>query len=136
MGRCCLAANAWGTDQLSFRADALEQIRRWTRREVDWRNLFRVRQLVHPRTKGKPTYRLVAQMTGEHGYRRTDNDAASSPTELEQALGPDKINWLINETGMSREELLTGLSRELPKTVDKLTPDGRIPSEQEASEMV
>ena len=59
-----------------------------------------------------------------------------TPPELEQALGPDKINWLVNETGMSREELLKGLSRELPNTVDKLTPDGRIPNEQEAARMV
>jgi uncharacterized protein YidB (DUF937 family) len=59
-----------------------------------------------------------------------------SPTELEQALGPEKIAWLMQETGMSRDELLAGLSRELPETVDKLTPEGRVPTEQEAARMV
>jgi uncharacterized protein YidB (DUF937 family) len=59
-----------------------------------------------------------------------------SPSELEQALGPEKIAWLMQETGMSREELLAGLSRELPEAVDKLTPDGRVPNEQEAARMV
>jgi uncharacterized protein YidB (DUF937 family) len=59
-----------------------------------------------------------------------------SPSELEQALGPDKLAWLIQQTGLSREELLAGLSRELPKAVDQLTPDGRLPTEQEAARLV
>lgn len=58
-----------------------------------------------------------------------------SPPELEQALGPERISWLVQETGLSREELLAGLSRELPEVVDKLTPEGRLPSEQEAARM-
>ena len=59
-----------------------------------------------------------------------------SPAELEQALGPEKISWLAQETGLSREQLLAGLSRELPQTVDSLTPHGRVPSEQEAARLV
>jgi uncharacterized protein YidB (DUF937 family) len=54
-----------------------------------------------------------------------------APHELEQALGSDRIDWLTRETGMSREQLLAGLSTALPQTVDKLTPNGRVPSEQE-----
>ena len=53
-----------------------------------------------------------------------------SPPELEQALGEERIAWLMQETGMSRQELLEGLSRELPQAVDELTPDGRVPSER------
>src|SRR5215467_2594670 len=59
-----------------------------------------------------------------------------SPSELEQALGDEKIDWLTRETGISREELLSGLSRALPETVDKLTPDGRLPTEREAERLV
>jgi uncharacterized protein YidB (DUF937 family) len=59
-----------------------------------------------------------------------------APPDLEQALGPEKIAWLMRETGMSREELLAGLSRELPEVVDKLTPDGRVPTEQEAARLI
>ena len=58
------------------------------------------------------------------------------PNELEKALGPEKIEWLTKQTGMSREELMAGLSRELPTVVDELTPQGRIPSAQEASALV
>ena len=39
----------------------------------------------------------------------------------------------MRETGLSRQELLDGLSRELPQAVDQLTPEGRIPNEQESS---
>jgi uncharacterized protein YidB (DUF937 family) len=56
-----------------------------------------------------------------------------SPPELEQALGEERIAWLIQETGLPREQLLAGLSRELPQAVDQLTPEGRIPSEEEAA---
>jgi uncharacterized protein YidB (DUF937 family) len=59
-----------------------------------------------------------------------------TPSELEQGLGSDRIAWLMRETGMSRDELLKGLSRELPAAVDKLTPEGRLPTEQEAARMV
>jgi 23S rRNA G2445 N2-methylase RlmL len=63
---------AWGTDQLTYRAEDLERIRRWTAHEADWANLLRLHHAVRPRPKGKPTYRLVTQMTGTHGYRRVD----------------------------------------------------------------
>jgi uncharacterized protein YidB (DUF937 family) len=56
-----------------------------------------------------------------------------SPRELEQALGEERISWLMQETGLSRQELLDGLSRELPQAVDQLTPEGRVPSEEEAA---
>ena len=54
-----------------------------------------------------------------------------APHELEQVLGNERIDWLMKETGMSREQLLAGLSKELPQAVDKLTPNGEVPSEQE-----
>jgi uncharacterized protein YidB (DUF937 family) len=53
------------------------------------------------------------------------------PRELEQAIGPDVLQTLEQQTGLSRDELLARLSRELPKAVDKYTPDGRIPREDE-----
>ena len=58
------------------------------------------------------------------------------PTEVEQALGEERIAWLMQQTGMSREELLKGLSQELPQAIDRMTPEGRIPSPQETEKMV
>lgn len=63
---------AWGTDQLSYRAEDLERIQRWTTRVPNWERLLHIHHAIRPKPKGKPTYRLVAQMTGEHGYRRID----------------------------------------------------------------
>jgi tRNA (guanine6-N2)-methyltransferase len=63
---------AWGTDTLSYRAADLDQIRRWTAHEADWDRLLRLHHAVRPKPKGKPTFRLVTQMTGEHGYLRRD----------------------------------------------------------------
>jgi uncharacterized protein YidB (DUF937 family) len=59
-----------------------------------------------------------------------------SAAELEQALGEERIAWLTRETGMSRDELLAGLSRKLPSAVDKLTPDGRVPTAQQTGRML
>jgi uncharacterized protein YidB (DUF937 family) len=50
------------------------------------------------------------------------------PKNLEQAIGPDVLDTLSQQTGLSREELLKRLSRELPEAVDKYTPQGRVPS--------
>ena len=58
------------------------------------------------------------------------------PTQLEQAIGPDVLNSLSQHTGLSREELLSRLTRELPPAVDKFTPDGRLPSEAEATRLI
>jgi uncharacterized protein YidB (DUF937 family) len=56
-----------------------------------------------------------------------------APGDLANALGADTINALTAQTGMSRNDLLEGLSQHLPNLVDQLTPDGRLPTEQEAS---
>jgi uncharacterized protein YidB (DUF937 family) len=37
---------------------------------------------------------------------------------------------------MSREELLNGLSQNLPQVIDQLTPEGRLPTEEEAARWV
>jgi len=50
-----------------------------------------------------------------------------APPQLERAVGPDVLATLSQQTGLSREELLARLSRELPQAVDKYTPDGRLP---------
>ena len=66
---------------------------------------------------------------------RGPNQALGSD-QLEQALGPDVLNQLSQHTGLSREDLLSRLTRELPGAVDKFTPDGRLPTEDEAAKLV
>jgi uncharacterized protein YidB (DUF937 family) len=56
-----------------------------------------------------------------------------APSQLEQAIGPDVLETLTQHTGLSREELLARLSKNLPEAVDKYTPEGRIPAPAEFS---
>lgn len=49
------------------------------------------------------------------------------PRDLEDALGDDVIADLQEATGLSRQEIVDRLSRELPSAVDRYTPDGRLP---------
>ena len=63
----------------------------------------------------------------------TDANKSIAPNEIEQALGEERIQWLMEQTGMPRDQLLDGLSGELPQAIDKLTPDGRIPTDEELS---
>ncbi|WP_312897028.1 YidB family protein [Microvirga soli] len=56
-----------------------------------------------------------------------------APDELSQALGPDTLDDLEQQTGLPRQQLLSELSEELPDAVDQFTPDGRLPTEQEVS---
>jgi uncharacterized protein YidB (DUF937 family) len=56
--------------------------------------------------------------------------------QLEQAIGPDTLNSLSQHTGLTRDELLSRLTRELPDAVDNFTPQGRLPSEAEAARLL
>jgi uncharacterized protein YidB (DUF937 family) len=54
-----------------------------------------------------------------------------APHELEKVLGDERLQWLMEQTGMPKDQLLSGLSGSLPDAVNKLTPDGRVPSDDE-----
>ena len=55
------------------------------------------------------------------------------PDELQKALGPGELDHLQKETGLPRDQLLSQLSKMLPQAVDKLTPQGRMPTQEERS---
>jgi uncharacterized protein YidB (DUF937 family) len=59
-----------------------------------------------------------------------------SPGDLANALGADQIDQLSSQSGLSRDDLLQGLSQYLPDVVNHLTPDGRLPSDNEISERI
>ncbi|RVB79999.1 MULTISPECIES: YidB family protein [unclassified Mesorhizobium] len=47
--------------------------------------------------------------------------------QVDKAIDPQTLSDLAEQTGLSRDELLDRLTRELPDAVDKLTPDGQMP---------
>jgi uncharacterized protein YidB (DUF937 family) len=56
-----------------------------------------------------------------------------SANDLASALGADQVNALSAHAGLSQDDLLEGLSQYLPRVVDHLTPNGRMPTDQEIS---
>ena len=63
----------------------------------------------------------------------TGPNKAISPDDLASALGADQVNALSAHSGLSQNDLLESLSQYLPQVVDHLTPNGRMPTDQELS---
>ena len=59
-----------------------------------------------------------------------------SPSQLGQALGPNIIKTLSQMTGVSEDELTKQLSQGIPVIVNTLTPNGRLPTVAELSQMM
>jgi uncharacterized protein YidB (DUF937 family) len=53
------------------------------------------------------------------------------PGQLRSALGQGAVSDAAQQAGVSEQDLLSQLAQSLPQFVDKLTPNGRIPSLQE-----
>ena len=71
-----------------------------------------------------------------HSWIGPGTNKAISQDDLAGALGGDTLDTLAQQTGMDQDDLLAGLSRYLPHFVDQLTPDGRLPTEEEAERML
>lgn len=72
-------------------------------------------------------FKQAGHTDAAESWIRTGPNQEVSPPQIRQAIGPDVLATLEKQTGLSQEELLTRLSRELPAAVDKYTPDGRLP---------
>jgi len=85
---------------------------------------------------------LIGSITGNgHGdvansWVQSGPNKELDTTQLEEALGSDTIDQLASKTGLSRGELLSRLKTVLPTAVDKLTPQGRLPTEAEAAHWI
>ncbi|QGY02384.1 DUF937 domain-containing protein [Methylobacterium mesophilicum SR1.6/6] len=78
-------------------------------------------ELIEHFTKGG--HAETAQSWIDHGPNRD-----MPTTDLERAIGPETLAVLEQRTGLSRTELLTRLSRDLPAAIDRYSPDGRLPA--------
>ena len=59
----------------------------------------------------------------------TGPNQAISPDQVQQALGPDQLGRLSQQTGVDPGALSGQLSSLLPGLIDKLTPDGAVPEQ-------
>jgi uncharacterized protein YidB (DUF937 family) len=58
----------------------------------------------------------------------TGQNMPISPQQIQQALGDPRIQQLAQSAGISPQEVSSHLSTMLPQLVDKLTPNGQLPS--------
>lgn len=85
---------------------------------------------------------LLAQFQGAgrgdaaQSWIGTGQNQPIAPHELSQVLTPEQIDFLTQRTGLSRDQLLAGLSEQLPGLVDQLTPNGRLPTADEMNRNV
>jgi len=71
-----------------------------------------------------------------HSWVGSGPNKEISHADLESALGADTLDALAGQSGMERRELLVGMSQELPRMVDALTPEGRLLSDEEAARLL
>lgn len=54
--------------------------------------------------------------------------------EVESAIDEETLSSLSQQTGLSREELITRITQALPEAVDKMTPKGELPADLPSSD--
>ena len=76
-------------------------------------------------------FKQSGQSETAQSWVNTGPNEPCTPDQLERAIGPEVLETLSKQTGLSRDELVTRLCRELPDAVDKYTPQGRLPTDAE-----
>ncbi|MDH6229571.1 uncharacterized protein YidB (DUF937 family) [Mesorhizobium soli] len=66
----------------------------------------------------------------------TGQNQPISPNDLGQAIGQPTLKALADRAGMSEEQLLQQLSAALPGVVDKLTPGGNVPQQEQIASLL
>ena len=66
----------------------------------------------------------------------TGENQSLPPDDLARAVGLDDIEAVAQQTGLPREQVVSDLSQHLPDFINRLTPDGRLPTDDEASRWV
>jgi uncharacterized protein YidB (DUF937 family) len=66
----------------------------------------------------------------------TGQNQPVSPGQLGSALGPNIVKTLSQMTGVSEDQLTKTLSQGIPVIINTLTPNGRLPTVTELSQMM
>jgi uncharacterized protein YidB (DUF937 family) len=54
-----------------------------------------------------------------------------SGRDVEQAVGPEQIQQIAQQLGVSESQAADAVAQALPEVVDKVSPDGQLPPEQD-----
>ena len=58
----------------------------------------------------------------------TGQNQPITPQQVHSVLGEDQVQAMAGQTGMASNDLLSEVARVLPALIDRLTPNGRLPS--------
>jgi uncharacterized protein YidB (DUF937 family) len=61
----------------------------------------------------------------------TGENKPVSGKAMEQAVGKEQIQEIANQLGVSEEQAADVVAKALPEVVDKVSPDGKLPAEQD-----
>ncbi|MBZ9722944.1 YidB family protein [Mesorhizobium sp. CO1-1-11] len=60
----------------------------------------------------------------------------NEPHEVEKAIDAQTLEALSTQTGLSREELIARITRDLPDAVNQMTPNGKLPADHRTNDSV
>ena len=63
-------------------------------------------------------------------WQGTGPNMPISPSALQEVLGSGAIGQIAQQLGMSHGDAAGGLAQVLPQLIDKFTPDGSVPTDQ------
>lgn len=61
----------------------------------------------------------------------TGENKPVSGSQIEQAIGQEQIQQIAKQLGVSESEAADAVAKALPEVVDKVSPDGQLPPEQD-----
>ena len=83
---------------------------------------------------GGPGVQKTGQSETADSWVKPGPNKPIHPGDLGKAIGNTTLSEIARQSGMSEEDLLAQLSKVLPGVIDKLTPDGKVPSNREVAE--
>ncbi|MFI5664946.1 YidB family protein [Streptomyces sp. NPDC051684] len=66
----------------------------------------------------------------------TGDNQALSPDQVKQAVPDETLDKAASEAGVSRDEAAAQVARDLPQVVDRLTPEGQVPSSGSLEDLI
>jgi uncharacterized protein YidB (DUF937 family) len=73
-------------------------------------------------------FRNVGAASKVDSWVSTGPNQPIEPREVEMAIDDDTLTSLSMQTGLSREELIARITRDLPEAVNQMTPNGEMPT--------
>ncbi|MDI3419002.1 YidB family protein [Streptomyces luteolus] len=66
----------------------------------------------------------------------TGENRPLSPEQVKQAVPDETLDRVATEAGVSRDQVADQVAQELPQVVDKLTPEGQVPSGSSLQDLI